>query len=150
MAGLTNLASSGQDKVGGVERKQGSVEADGHTKSGKNGRYLDDSEKANLNRDLDNINDKVSKLKPQDLKSHKESADWLHTNASRITDQNGGAEIYARIYKHADGFSIGKLVTSYHTGTVFATDMQTSISFNMFGSQAADWHTPQGKITNTF
>ncbi|MDX1463944.1 MAG: hypothetical protein R3359_12875, partial [Marinirhabdus sp.] len=148
MAGASYLASgAGQQPAEAmasnsakeVTSEHGTSDTDGHTNSGSYGRPLNESERAALSKDLDQMNERVSKL--DNFKTHEKAAEWLHDNALSLTETHG-AELYARIYEHAgEGFSIGKITTSFHTGEVSVEAMSLSKSFKLFPERAADWHT---------
>ena len=138
-AGQQGVESAGPNAAKGVSNEQGTINADGHTNSGSLGRPLNENESAALSKDLEQMNERVSKL--DNFKKPEQAAEWLHDNALSLTEKHG-AEVYARIYEHAgESFSIGKITTSFHTGEVSVEAMSLSTSFKLFPERSADWHT---------
>jgi len=149
MKGLSQLAggqrpANSPDAPQEVDNTQGSASADGYVEStGKrNGTYLDTADRKALDASIKSVNEKISKLGyfvgPN---ANEDAAAWLHDNAFSITETHG-AEIYARIFTHAEGVSIGNITTSYHTGYVGPADQALSKSFKPHpGRVFADWHT---------
>jgi hypothetical protein len=138
---LQNKASAnGPDAAKAVDNTQGSDSADGHVEptGKKNGTYLDTADREALDASIKSVNEKISKLGY--FSSREDAAAWLHDNAFSITETHG-AEIYARIFTHAEGVSIGNITTSYHTGYVGPADQALSKSFKPSWEIAADWHT---------
>ncbi|MEN3158524.1 hypothetical protein ABC502_09100 [Alkalimonas sp. NCh-2] len=105
-------------------------------------RELNDEEKAALKQELDHFNQLVSELDYFD--TAEDAAKWLHEHGWFLT-QRHGAEISARIFQHDSNtkFSIGKVVTSYHTAKVKGHDQLGSLPFKSPPDAVlhADWHT---------
>lgn len=121
----------------GVASDPGARDTDGHTQSGRPGRYLNESERSTVTSNLDSLNENVNQ--PGVFKTHQEAAEWLHDNVFGISEHHG-VELYSRIYEHAEGFSVGTVTTSYHTARVGVADMERSISVKNHSAFAADWH----------
>uniref|UniRef100_A0A486XQP0 SSU ribosomal protein S3p (S3e) n=1 Tax=Rheinheimera sp. BAL341 TaxID=1708203 RepID=A0A486XQP0_9GAMM len=105
-------------------------------------RELNEEEKAALQEDLEDFNRLVSELDYFDTAD--EAANWLHEHGWFLT-QKHGAEVASQIYQHDINrkFSIGKLVTSYHTAKVEGGDLNGSSPYKSPADAVlhADWHT---------
>ncbi len=105
-------------------------------------RELDDKEKKALKQDVDNFNKLVSELDYFD--TAEDAAKWLHEHGWFLT-QKHGAEVASQIFRHTDNnkFSVGKVVTSYHTAKVKGNDLEGSSAYKSPSDAVlhADWHT---------
>ncbi|KZN38694.1 hypothetical protein N480_13650 [Pseudoalteromonas luteoviolacea S2607] len=98
------------------------------------------SNDAEFNKSLKDLNEKASGLELFDESD--DAAKWLHDNAHPLSEKYGaevGAEIYEYSVNGGKKYSIGNIVTSYHSGKV---DLSNSNKLNDTGKPSlyGAWH----------